>query len=356
VRVTPKQKVIAALHGERTETIPAGLHGWGMYKFAHAGRLSDYSLEKEMWKIYGEELLKIEIDFQDTFQPDFMQLAEALFESKKEIINDMRHAPLLKAVRKLESKETIDELLDLVYDEPDDLFEDKFGHMRKLADRYGEEVFIILTTEGPVHDLLDADGILGFEGGMIALLQHPDMFVYILEGMFERQLRYVRKAKEYGAHSYSQSFSYLFPDMVSPELYTGRILPIQRVFYKEVERMGLVPILCSWGWVTPVAGYMEKAGIRGLMVEESRKSFVNDIGEIREQLGDEVGLFGNVSGEHTLLHGTVQDVRDEVIDQIEVAGKRGGFISSSGTPIAFGTPPENVHALINTAKEYRAVP
>jgi uroporphyrinogen-III decarboxylase len=31
-----------------------------------------------------------------------------------------------------------------------------------------------------------------------------------------------------------------------------------------------------------------------------------------------------------------------------------GFLSSCGTPIAFGTPPENVKALIDTAKEYRS--
>ena len=110
--MTPKHKVMAALHGERTKAVPGGLHGWGMYKFAHAGRLSDYNLEKEMWKIYGDELLRIESDFQETFRPDFMQLAEAFFESKKEIIHDTAHAGLLKAVRKLESRGVIDEFLD----------------------------------------------------------------------------------------------------------------------------------------------------------------------------------------------------------------------------------------------------
>jgi hypothetical protein len=350
--MTPKHKVMAALHGERTETVPGGLHGWGMYKFAHASRLSDYSLEKEMWKIYGDELLRIESDFQETFRPDFMQLAEAFFESKKEIIHDTAHDGLLHAVRKLESRGVIDEFLDLVYDEPDELFERKFGHMRDLADRYGEEIFIIFTTEGPVHDLLDSDGVLGFEEGMVALVQAPPLFDYLLQGMFERQLRYVEKARKYGAHSYSQSFSYLCPDMASPDMYRERVFPIQRSFYRAVESMGLVPILCAWGWVTPIARYLRETGIRGLMIEESRKSFINDIGEIREELGDGIGLFGNVSGEHTLLHGSVQDVRDEVLRQIEQAGVRGGFICSSGTPIAFGTPPENVHALIDTAKEY----
>jgi hypothetical protein len=350
--MTPKEKVLAALHGERTETVAGGLHGWGMYKFAHGGRLSDYSLEKEMWKIHGDELLGIESDFQDTFQPDFMQLAEAFFESKKEIIHEPTHAGLLQAVRKLESRAVIDEFLDLVYDEKDALFEKKLGHMQDLAEKYGDDIFIIFTTEGPVHDLLDSDGVLGFEDGMIALLQTPHLFDHLLSGMFERQLAYVDRAREYGAHSYSQSFSYLCPDMSSPEVYRQRIFPIQRSFYNEVERRGLVPILCAWGWVTPIVRYMGKTGIRGLMVEESRKSFTNDIGEIREALDDDIGLFGNVSGEQTLLHGSVQDVRNEVRGQIEQTGRRGGFISSSGTPIAFGTPPENVHALIDAAKEY----
>ena len=350
--MTPKEKVIRALHGERTETVPVGLHGWGMYKFAHAGMLSDYSLEKEMWKVHGDDLLGIESDFQDTFEPDFMQLAEAFFESKKEILRDPRHSGLLAAVRRLESKELVDELLDLVYREPDRLFERKFGHMRGLSSRYGDDVFIVFTTEGPVHDLLDSDGILGFEQGMVTLVQHPELFVHILEGMYRRQLRYVEKVKEYGVHAYSQSFSYLSSDLVSPEMYRQTVFPLQREFYCEVERLGLVPIMCSWGYVTPIVRYFRETGIRGLMVEESRKSFTNDIGEIRRELGNEVGLFGNVSGEHTLLHGTAADVRHEVEEQIRKAGMSGGFIVSTGTPIAFGTPPENVHALIDTARGY----
>ena len=88
------------------------------------------------------------------------------------------------------------------------------------------------------------------------------------------------------------------------------------------------------------------------MIEESRKNFTQDVGDVKRELGDEIGLFGNVSGEHTLLHGMVDDVKREVIEQIRKAGRNGGFLSSSGTPIAFGTPPENVKALIDAAKEY----
>jgi len=60
-----KDLVIRALHGEKTERVPAGYHGWGMYKFALKGILEDYSLEKEVWKIHGEELAGVEISVQN---------------------------------------------------------------------------------------------------------------------------------------------------------------------------------------------------------------------------------------------------------------------------------------------------
>jgi len=89
------------------------------------------------------------------------------------------------------------------------------------------------------------------------------------------------------------------------------------------------------------------------MIDESRKNYTLDVGEIKKILGNEIGLFGNVSGEKTLLHGSADDVKKEVIDQIEKAGKNGGFLSCCGPPISFGTPVENVHALIDTAKEFK---
>ena len=180
--MNPKERTIRALHGERTDTVPAGLHGWGMYKFAFAGIASDYSQEKEAWTIHGEELAQIEEEFQETFKPDFMHLAEAFFESKKERINDPTHSRLLEAVRKLESRKVIDEFLDIVYLSAQELGETrKFDHLGILAHKYGDEFFIFLETEGPVHDLLDEDGVMGFERGMTHILDNPKMLMYLME-------------------------------------------------------------------------------------------------------------------------------------------------------------------------------
>lgn len=352
--MTPKELTLRTLRGEKTGAVPAGVHGWGMYKFAFAGVISDHSQDKQAWKIHGKELAEIEEKFQETFKPDFMHLAEAFFESKKEIINDPAHGRLLEAVRKLESKKAIDEFLDKVYVSARELGETgKFDHLRILAQKYGDELFIFLETEGPVHDLLDGDGIMGFERGMSHVLDNPRMLWYLLESMYRRQLRYVEAVKAHGAHGYAHSVSYFSADLVSPDVYRNHLVPIQKSFFKEVERMGLVPIMNFWGNVGPIAKYVKDTNIRGLLIDESRKDYILDVGQIKRDLGDEVALFGNVSAEHVLAKGSVEDVRREVISQIKKAGLNGGFLSCCGAPITFGTPPENVKTLIETARNYR---
>ena len=352
--MTAKELVLKALHGEKTEIVPAGAHGWGLYKFALMGVLSDYREEKKAWNTHGMELAKIEENFQELFQPDYMHMAEAFFESKKARINDSNYAGLLAAVRRLESKQIVDEFLDMVYEDADTLGrQKKFDHLKILSEKYGDKVFIFLETEGPVHDMLDGDGVLGFALGMTHLADNPEMLGYLLEGMFKRQLEYVKAVKHYGAHGYCQSESYFGADLVSPNMYKNFLFPIHEVFYREVENMGLVPIMNFWGYLTPIAKYLKDTHIRGMLIDESRKNYVLDVGEIKQALGDEIGLFGNISSEHTLAEGSVEEVKNEVRKQIEKAGAKGGFLSCCGPPITFGTPVENVKMLIAAAHEFR---
>ncbi len=352
--MTSKELVLRTLEGQKVQRVPAGLHGWGLYKFAYAGLICDYSEQDKAWSMCGPELAQVEMHFQDRFQPDYLHLAEAFFESKKRIINDPRHRELREAVRRLESKRLIDELLDLVYEQAAALASQrKFDHLRLLADRYGEELFIILETEGPVHDLLDEDGILGFNTGMLLVADNPAGLAYLLEGMYSRQLMYVQAVKEHGAHGYAHSVSYFGADLVSPETYRQLLFPLERDFYREVRRLGLVPIMNFWGNVTPVADQVRETGAQGLLIDESRKGYVLEVGEIKAILGERMALFGNVSSETTLLHGGVEEVRREVRSQIERAGANGGFLSCCGPPICFGTPERNVEALIQAARDFR---
>ena len=108
---------------------------------------------------------------------------------------------------------------------------------------------------------------------------------------------YVQAVKEHGAHGYAHSVSYFGADLVSPDTYRNLLFPLERDFYREVRRMGLVPIMNFWGNLTPVAELVRDSEAQGLLIDESRKGYVLDVGEIKEILGERVALFGNVSSE-----------------------------------------------------------
>jgi uroporphyrinogen-III decarboxylase len=351
--VTSKELVLASLKGEKPERIPSGVHSWGMYKFALQGIISDYAEEQTVWNTTGMERADVESAFQERFQPDYMHLSEALFESKKRIIHKPEHTQLLEAVHRLDSKQDIDELTAIMYHTPDQLLSEKiFDHLPILSERHGDEVFIFLHTESPVHDLFDEDGVLGFQRGMTGLYDHSEMIIYLLEKMHQGQLDFVRAVKIAGAHGYAQSEAYMSADLVSPDMYRKILLPVHREFYREAALIGIEPIMCFWGDINPLIEDIGSTGISGLMIEESRKNFTLDAGKIRQRLPAEIGLFGNVSAEKTLLYKSKNEVRAEVRMQIEQAGAQGGFINCTGTPIAPGTPTENVLAAIDEGKVY----
>ena len=92
----------------------------------------------------------------------------------------------------------------------------------------------------------------------------------------------------------------------------------------------------------------KEINIKGLLVEESKKTFRLDIEEIRSRIGGKVCTFGNIDSITLLKDGTPGDVRNAVTRQTEKAGR--GFIVSNGSPIVPGTPEANVAALIDTVR------
>ena len=74
---------------------------------------------------------------------------------------------------------------------------------------------------------------------------------------------------------------------------------------------------------------------------------------LKEKYGDRLCFHGGISVQTTLPFGTVEDVKQEVIERIEVLGKGGGYILAPSHAIQAGTPPENIIAMYETAYSWR---
>lgn len=74
---------------------------------------------------------------------------------------------------------------------------------------------------------------------------------------------------------------------------------------------------------------------------------------LNRDFGDRVIFHGGVENQHVLPHGTVEDVRKEVITCLETLGAGGGYIPCSCHNIQAGTPPENVIAMIEAVQNWK---
>lgn len=90
--------------------------------------------------------------------------------------------------------------------------------------------------------------------------------------------------------------------------------------------------------------------IDALMVEESKKNFVIDIGEVRAAVGPDLCLMGNIDAYGIIEKATRAELAAEVARQVRVAGSSGAFIVGLGSPLTLGTPPERVDLLIGNTR------
>jgi len=75
--------------------------------------------------------------------------------------------------------------------------------------------------------------------------------------------------------------------------------------------------------------------------------------ELKDKIGDKVGIIGNVSPVDILLNGTPEEVEIEVKKCIlEAADSPKGFVLCPGCTTPIGTPKDNIITLINTATVY----
>ena len=74
--------------------------------------------------------------------------------------------------------------------------------------------------------------------------------------------------------------------------------------------------------------------------------------DLKRRFGGVLCFEGGVSVQHTLPHGTVTEVVEEVKHHIEILGEYGGYILGPSHAIQAGTPPENIAAMFETAAEY----
>lgn len=218
-----------------------------------------------------------------------------------------------------------------------------------IVRRRGDAQFIYTGATAPFWTPFD---LIGFEGMMTALHDAPDLVFAMMDALLESTLEYAQAFKDAGGHGIRVEECLASADMISPAMYERFALPYEEKLFGQLRRMGLKTILYFCGDVMPRLPVLRELPIDALMVEESKKTFVIDIGAVREAAGPDLCLLGNIDAYGMVEKASEAELRAEVERQIRVAGTDGAFIVGLGSPLTLDTPPERVDLLIRCGRQY----
>jgi uroporphyrinogen decarboxylase len=140
--------------------------------------------------------------------------------------------------------------------------------------------------------------------------------------------------------------------IISPEMWRRYFKPRLRTLIQKVKRKfpHIWFFFHSDGYIKPVIPDLIEIGFDILNPIQPESM---DPAELKELFGDRITFDGTISLQKTLPFGTVEDVKDEVIQRITTCGMNGGFILAPSNDVTADVPVENIIALYDTAKNYR---
>lgn len=141
------------------------------------------------------------------------------------------------------------------------------------------------------------------------------------------------------------------PPYVSPKVFEEFVWPTLKKGVDMMVKRGYKPHVHMDGNLTsvlPVIKNLANGLPKGRIVLDLEKT---DMKKAKEILGDKICLYGNVPSS-LLVHGTVNDVKKYCKKLIEDCAEGGGFILSTECETPWDAKPENVKAIVDSAKEY----
>ena len=169
----------------------------------------------------------------------------------------------------------------------------------------------------------------------------------LLEFCLETCTRYAHAQMEQGAHMTSIGESLSGPDVCSPKTYKEYEWGYARRMVQGLNKDGIRLAYHICGNATAIVGDMVETGAAVLELD-----YKCDLPTIKQATLGKTTILGVIDPSEVLARGTPELVRETTRQTLEVLAPGGGLILGPGCALPPKTPPENVHAMIETARQY----
>lgn len=217
--------------------------------------------------------------------------------------------------------------------------------MGRVVEAVGEEAWIVAGIRGP---FLMGSQLRGVEPLLMDLIDRPDWVGELLAFTTEVGLAFGRALIEVGAHAISIGEATCSPDFINPVMYRQVINPHHaRLIQGLKEQCCEASLVHICGQALPIVADVAAAGAAVMDVD-----WQVDLQQA-EQLAGSMTLRGNLDPVEVLLYGSPDLVAQKTKEALEAAASGGHFILGSGCDVPPDTPPENIQAMVQTARSWQ---
>ncbi len=196
----------------------------------------------------------------------------------------------------------------------------------------------------------------GEEQAFIDLIENPEIVHYCLDKLFD--LAYQDTLRIFETIPGKVIITYVAEDlggqnslMYSPKQIKEFLLPRMKRMMELTKQHGSFVFHHSDGAIRDILPDLIETGIEVLNPVQWRCAGMDREG-LKRDFGDKLIFHGGVDNQYTLPFGTVEEVRQEVIDNYRILGAGGGYILAPCHNIQSVGPAENVVAMYETGYEY----
>lgn len=240
------------------------------------------------------------------------------------------------------------------YQSPDPNQSKLYEEAKQVMDEFQEEYWIVGSVAGGIFE--SAQGLRGPEKMLMDMILNPGLAEQVMQITYQFHLSAAKRLTEMGVDMIWLGEDVGAQDnmLISPKLWRKFIKPKMANIITEIRNINpeVKVAYHSDGNIYPIIPELIEIGLDVLNPIQPRAM---DPNVLKKKYGDKLCLWGSVDQQHTLPHGTIQEVRREVLERIRILGKDGGFIIAPAHRVQMDTPMENFWAMhqtiINTPHE-----
>jgi uroporphyrinogen decarboxylase len=264
-------------------------------------------------------------------------------------------------VHPLAEATTLEELERYPWPDMDD--PSRVAHVRQQARRLAEENrYAIVATPWLLFPLERAFAMQGMDRFLMNLAMHPEFSRALLEkiaGLCKRLMGHF--LDELGENvdiiKIGDDLGTQDRLMISPRMYRQVLKPIHADYIAFIRRRTRAKVFFHTdGDVFDLLDDFVEIGIDILNPIQTSAGKMANLAELKRRYGRNLVFCGAVDTHRVLPSGTPEEVRQEVRRVIDLLGPGGGYLLASVHTIMDEVPPENILAMVDAVEEYGRYP